>query len=930
MSDGTPGIVRDVWNAILNDFWMWVVVWGLQRVGKTTFKMQVAYAIYGDWDKVLQSFVFNLSGLLYKIDKGEPQRIWTRNQLHNRIPIILYDDFGGTSNKAATQHDQSWDQFKGAFDLLGTEISVLMASMVDPTEATFQIQEKYSHEVFIPQRGVYKYDRVQWMPDYNGWRPIKNKLWVETNTFEEVPRDVYIQYDEMRLSLVSEAKQRIKDTMAESQIEGLLKRLQPLDIQLLELIQSRGLVNYETLKKELGDDTKDVLVRCKARSLVIPLNQGNNYYKYDLTDLGFDILEAIKKQAITSIPLAPGLSVPTIQVKGMPQQATASMDTKKAIAESLRFQGLRVTESYDKADPDLVVWKDETTPSEVIAVKGLMAPRDVDVTSECVKEIEFAKKYSMDKIRVVCINTLSKKKLFDGLVGFQEKVKCEQDLSQQPKQEMPTQTAVDGTGKKNKIVLNLKLRTSPVAVTDRVAAVSDAFGVGIDDEKEFTIFDNVSLNYDDADLFYVTGDSGSGKSTFLKLFGEHVRNQGITCTSFEEIKPNDEEGVINSIGESEEEAFGLLATVGLSEAFLMLRKYKELSEGQKYRYKLAKLISTKAQVVLIDEFGATLDREMAKVLAFCIQKWARRNGKMVVVATTHRDLMEDFNPNILIDKKFGQTTEVKYFKGEPRGFSLLSQMRIEVANKDDYQHLKGFHYLAGNPTAIKGRYKLIHGTETIGIIVYTLSMRALRFRNQLFPEYKNNTQKSNAEIQRIARVIVHPKYRGIGLASELVRLTLPLANARIIETVAAMAKYNPFFEKAGMTLVGKMELQQDQKNILKFLERTGGKLSLLHNKPLCKAYLNTLNQTQFQELAKHLERLIQGVGAISPGRMDGLKKLMDEGNIIEVLMDLLPVERVYLYWVNPSWQAQNRTPTPLDQASSRTDLSKPSETPPAS
>jgi len=924
MSDDSPAVVRDVWDAILNDRWMWVAVWGLQRTGKTTFKMQVAYSIYEDWDKVLASFIFNLSGLLYKIDKGEPTRLWTRNQLHNRIPILIYDDFGGTSNKASTQHEQAWDIFKGAFDLLGTEVSVLMASMVDPTEATYQIQEKYSHEVFIPERGVYKYDRVQWMPDYRGWRPKKNKIWIETNYFEEVPRDVYVQYDEMRMSLVHEAKQRIKDAMAsDSQMESLLKRLQPLDIQLLELIQAKGLVNIDAIKKELGEDTKEVLVRCKARCLVIPLNQGNNYYKYDLTDLGYDVLDAIKKRASAAIRLSPAGS--PLTVKGMPQQATSTFDSKKEIAEALRFQGLRVTESYDKADPDLVVWKDETTPSEVIAVKGLMAPRDVDVSSECQKEIEFAKKYGLDKIRLVCINALSKKKFFDGLVGFQENVKYEQTAtSEELKQPIPQQRVVDGNGKKNKVVLNLKLRTSPVAITDRVAAVSDAFGVGIDDEKEFTIFDNVNLNYDDADLIYVTGDSGSGKSTFLKLFADHVRSQGITCTNFEEIKPNDEEGVINSIGESEEEAFSLLATVGLSEAFLMLRKYKELSEGQKYRYKLAKLISTKAQAILIDEFGATLDREMAKVLAYCIQKWARRNGKMVAVATTHRDLMDDFNPNILLDKKFGQTTEVKYYNGEARPFSLLGQMRIEPANKDDYAVLKGFHYLAGNPTAVKARYKLTHGTETIGIIVYNLSMRALRFRNRLFPEYKNNIEKVNGEIQRIARVIIHPKYRGIGLASELVRLTLPLSNARIIETVAAMAKYNPFFEKAGMTLVGKMELQPDQKNILKFLEQTGGKLSLLHNKPLCKAYLNSLNQVQFQELSKRLQRLIQAAGGSSPGWAEGLKKKLEEGNFIEVLMHLLPVERVYLYWTNPAWQAQTRTPTQPGSDSSHTEQPKPS------
>jgi ABC-type ATPase with predicted acetyltransferase domain len=58
-------------------------------------------------------------------------------------------------------------------------------------------------------------------------------------------------------------------------------------------------------------------------------------------------------------------------------------------------------------------------------------------------------------------------------------------------------------------------------------------------------------------------------------------------------------------------------------------------------------------------------------------------------------------------------------------------------------------------------------------------------------------------------VIIHPKFRGIDLAQELVKQTLPLINAKIVECVAAMAKYNPFFKKAGMTLAGKMEQQPD-------------------------------------------------------------------------------------------------------------------------
>jgi GNAT superfamily N-acetyltransferase len=337
----------------------------------------------------------------------------------------------------------------------------------------------------------------------------------------------------------------------------------------------------------------------------------------------------------------------------------------------------------------------------------------------------------------------------------------------------------------------------------------------------------------------------------------------------------------------------------------MLRKYKELSEGQKYRYKLAKMITENGDAYLIDEFSATLDREMAKVLAYCIQKWARRNKKMVIVATTHKDLIEDFNPNTAIDKKFGQTTQIKHYHVQPRQFSLAKDMQIQQATKEDYEYLKGFHYLQGNPAAVKHRFKLTYKGETIGIIVFTLSFRALRYRNQLFPEYKNNIQKVNSEILRISRVIIHPKFRGIGLAQVLIRQTMPQVNSRIVECVAAMAKYNPFFEKAGMTLAGVMELQPDQKKLLEFIEGAKGKVSLLHNKALCKAFLNNLNSAQMSELQSILEKNIGNAGGSSPGRMAQLRKNMNEGNFSETLINLLPVQRCYLYWVNPAYQEQS-------------------------
>ena len=180
-----------------------------------------------------------------------------------------------------------------------------------------------------------------------------------------------------------------------------------------------------------------------------------------------------------------------------------------------------------------------------------------------------------------------------------------------------------GLGKQNTVILDLSFSTTPPVVTERSVAVAEAFGVGVDETVEFEVYDRLELSYDDTDLIYVTGDSGSGKTTFLRLFGEFEQNRGRRVVDFSSIRPDPEEVVIEGLGEDVDEAMRLLSAVGLSEAFLMLRRYSELSDGQRYRYRLAKMMSAHADVYLIDELGATLDRVMARVLAYSLQSPVR-------------------------------------------------------------------------------------------------------------------------------------------------------------------------------------------------------------------------------------------------------------------------------------------------------------------
>ena len=94
--------------------------------------------------------------------------------------------------------------------------------------------------------------------------------------------------------------------------------------------------------------------------------------------------------------------------------------------------------------------------------------------------------------------------------------------------------------------------------------------------------------------------------------------------------------------------------------------------------------------------------------------------------------------------------------------------------------------------------------ELAGVIVYTMPVAGLEMRNAAtggrFCGFDRGTSLAllNANVRCISRVIIEPRFRGLGLAVRLVRETMPLMDVPIIEAMAVMGAVNPFFEKAGM------------------------------------------------------------------------------------------------------------------------------------
>lgn len=194
--------------------------------------------------------------------------------------------------------------------------------------------------------------------------------------------------------------------------------------------------------------------------------------------------------------------------------------------------------------------------------------------------------------------------------------------------------------------------------SERVLECAEAFGLGLE-AKEFVLYDNLELEIKPGDIVYITGQSGSGKSVLLREVAKKLSAE-YRVSNIDDVLLDDV-ALVEQVGATNNEATRILSAAGLNDAYMFIRKPKELSDGQLYRFKIAKLMHSEAQVWVADEFGAVLDRTTARVVAFNLQKMARQVGAIVVVATTHRDMIEELGPSLFIEKQYQDRVAIHKF-----------------------------------------------------------------------------------------------------------------------------------------------------------------------------------------------------------------------------------------------------------------------------
>lgn len=196
-----------------------------------------------------------------------------------------------------------------------------------------------------------------------------------------------------------------------------------------------------------------------------------------------------------------------------------------------------------------------------------------------------------------------------------------------------------------------------VEPTKRVIEVAGMFGLGLDQARKVMVLDNVELTIEPGNVVYITGQSGSGKSVLLNELKKQMSDWLDLDADGEKVELD--KPLVDCFSGELSQALYFLSLAGLNDAFVFLRKASELSDGQMYRFRLARAMAARPKCVFIDEFCATLDRITARIIAANVRKFADKFKTTFVVATTHDDLYEDLKPDVYVEKLFGNRCQIE-------------------------------------------------------------------------------------------------------------------------------------------------------------------------------------------------------------------------------------------------------------------------------
>jgi predicted acetyltransferase/GTPase SAR1 family protein len=238
----------------------------------------------------------------------------------------------------------------------------------------------------------------------------------------------------------------------------------------------------------------------------------------------------------------------------------------------------------------------------------------------------------------------------------------------------------------------------------------------------------------------IVGKSGTGKTTIAKqLF------QDAYITSYEYTK----ETVLDDMPKecSVEQITSAFNSVGFSSPPSWLKPYSVLSNGQKMRVDLARAILEEQKFFVFDEFTSVVDRNVAQIGSFAMQKAIRKTDKKFIAVTCHFDVQDWLLPDWVFNT---DTMTFQSFEGQKKNRPEIKFEIFHTGDKTIWKMFAKHHYLSHSHNNAANVFIATVNDEIAGFI------SILHFPH---PKVKN--------LKKVHRLVILPDYQGAGIGLKL-------------------------------------------------------------------------------------------------------------------------------------------------------------------
>ena len=282
----------------------------------------------------------------------------------------------------------------------------------------------------------------------------------------------------------------------------------------------------------------------------------------------------------------------------------------------------------------------------------------------------------------------------------------------------------------------------------RVAAMRGLFDVEIQNKNRHEWNIDIPIEGTQWNVGLIIGASGSGKTVCAKqLFGDKNYHYGFKWSrnSILDDFPKDL---------SIQEITNILSHVGFSSPPSWTKPFHILSNGQKFRVELARILVNN-KMTIVDEFTSVIDRNVARIGSVAVSKAAKKLNRQIVCVSCHHDIVDWLEPDWI-------------YNMDSKEFSrrLLRRPVIELqlfkTDKSTWELFKEHHYLTSAISKTARCYVCywnnipVAFTSTVNMIGFRRSVR--EHRTVVLPDYQG-VGIGNSVSTMIAEITIDRGYR---------------------------------------------------------------------------------------------------------------------------------------------------------------------------